>query len=196
MSQPRLAVVICSTRPGRSGLPIGEWFADAAREHGGFEVDLVDLAEVDLPFLDEPKHPRLREYTHQHTWDWSKRVLSADALVLVTAEYNYGYPAPIKNAIDCLSREWAYLPVGFVSYGGIAAGTRAVQQFKQVVTTLRMTPVFENVNIAFHARHIEDGVFTAPDGTAEAAKAMLDEMVRNEQSLRGLRAEARAGMED
>jgi NAD(P)H-dependent FMN reductase len=105
----------------------------------------------------------------------------------VTPEYNYGYPASVKNAIDYLSQEWAYAPVGFVSYGGIAAGTRAVQQLKQVVTTVRMTPVFESVNIAHHTQHLVDGVFEPGDTTVAAASVMLDELRRVEEALRGLR---------
>ncbi|WP_235737568.1 NADPH-dependent FMN reductase [Nocardioides alcanivorans] len=162
MALPVLTVVIASTRPGRAGLPIGTWFADLVKEREDYELQLVDLAELDLPFLAEPHHPRLRQYTLDSTWAWSKQVLAGDAVVVVTPEYNYGYPATVKNAIDTLSQEWAHLPVGFVSYGGIAAGTRAVQQLKQVVTTLKMVPVFGSVNIAFHAQHIAEGVFTSP----------------------------------
>lgn len=184
---PLLTIVIGSTRPGRAGLPIGRWFTEVARAHGGFEVEVADLAEIDLPFLREPHHPRLRRYELESTKAWSARVQRSDAFVLVTPEYNYGYTAPVKNAIDTISGEWAYAPVGFVSYGGLAAGTRAVQQLKQVVTTLRMVPVFESVNIAFHAQHIEDGVFTAPEGTTEAANAMLDELVRVESAMHDLR---------
>jgi NAD(P)H-dependent FMN reductase len=113
-------------------LPIGQWVRDRAVAHGGFEVELVDLAEINLPFLDEPGHPRLGQYTKPHTKDWSARVDAADAFVFVTPEYNYGMPGSLKNAIDYLHREWAYKPVGFVSYGGIAAGTRAVQMTKLV----------------------------------------------------------------
>lgn len=188
---PLLTVIIGSTRPGRAGLPIGRWFAEVADAHHGFEVEVADLAEVDLPMLCEPHHPRLRRYELDSTRAWSARVSRSDAFVIVTPEYNYGYPAPVKNALDHVSGEWAYAPVGFVSYGGIAAGTRAVQQLKQVVTTLRMVPVFESVNIAFHAQHIDDGVFTAPTGTSEAATAMLDELLRVEGALHDLRDGAR-----
>lgn len=191
---PTLSVVTCSTRPGRAGLPIAEWFASVAKTHGGFDVREVDLAKVDLPLLDEPHHPRLRQYVNQLTWDWSATVLESDAFVLVTPEYNYGYPATIKNALDHLSQEWAYAPVGFVSYGGISAGTRAVQQLKQVVTTLRMVPVFESVNIAFHTQFLTDGEFNPAAGTSEAANAMLTELARVEAGLRPLRAEARTAL--
>jgi NAD(P)H-dependent FMN reductase len=186
---PRLLIVIGSTRPGRSGLPIAEWFAGRARGDGRFDVDVADLAEHDLPLLDEPHHPRLGRYTRQHTRDWSAPVEAADAVVLVTPEYNHGYPAALKNALDYLHREWNHKPVGFVSYGGVAAGTRAVQQLKPVVGALKMVAIMEAVNIPFHAQRIgDDGRFTADEILGQAADAMLDELVRVEAALRPLRA--------
>jgi NAD(P)H-dependent FMN reductase len=184
---PNLTVIIASTRPGRAGLPIAEWFTARAREHGGFDVGVSDLDELALPMLNEPKHPRLREYTKEHTAEWSATVGASDAFVLVTAEYNHGYPAPLKNALDYLYHEWQYKPVGFVSYGGVAAGTRAVQQLKQVITALRMTPIVEAVNIPFHTQFISDGTFNANEVMDTAADAMLDEMLRTEAALRTLR---------
>jgi NAD(P)H-dependent FMN reductase len=185
---PNLTIIVGSTRPGRAGAPIAQWFAARAKDHGGFDVNVVDLAELGLPLLDEPNHPRLRTYTQQHTRDWSAIVDAADAVVFVTPEYNYGYPASVKNAIDYLHQEWQHKPVGFVSYGGVAAGTRAVQQLKQVVTTLRMLPIFESVNIPFHSKLVDsDGAFHPSEGLDQAAGAMLDELLRTEAALRPLR---------
>jgi NAD(P)H-dependent FMN reductase len=185
---PDLTIIIGSTRPGRAGLPIATWFADRARSHGGFDITVVDLAALDLPLLDEPNHPRLRQYMHQHTKDWSATVDASDAFVIVTPEYNHGYPAALKNAIDYLQQEWCDKPVGFVSYGGVSAGTRAVQQLKEVVTTLKMLPVFEAVSIPFHPQFIgEDGRVQANDIMEQAADAMLDELVRVDGALRPLR---------
>jgi NAD(P)H-dependent FMN reductase len=185
---PVLTIIIGSTRPGRAGLPIATWFADRARSHGGFDIDVVDLAELDLPLLNEPHHPRLRQYLHQHTKDWSATVDAGDAFVIVTPEYNHGYPAALKNAIDYLQQEWRDKPVGFVSYGGVSAGTRAVQQLKEIVTTLKMLPVFEAVSIPFHPQFIgEDGRVHANEIMEQAADAMLDELVRVDGALRPLR---------
>ena len=184
----RLSIIIGSTRPGRAGLPIADWFADRARTHGGFEIDVVDLAELNLPMLDEPNHPRLRQYTHQHTKDWSARVSGSDAFVIVTPEYNHGYSPAVKNAIDYLHHEWHYKPVGFVSYGGVAAGTRAMQQLKQVVTALRMLPLTDAVNIPFHTQFLDDdGRVQANEVMEQAADVMLDELVRVAAALRPLR---------
>jgi NAD(P)H-dependent FMN reductase len=184
---PTLTVVIASTRPGRVGLPVAQWFTTLARAHGSFDVGVADLAEVNLPMLDEPNHPRLRQYTKAHTLRWSATVEASDAFVFVTPEYNYGYPASLKNAIDFLHEEWLYKPVGFVSYGGISAGTRSVQQMKQVVTTLNMMPVNEAVAIPFVSQFIDDGVLQPNEVMVQAAGAMLDSLARFEEALRPLR---------
>jgi NAD(P)H-dependent FMN reductase len=190
-SMPRLQIIIASTRPGRVGLPVAEWFRDRAVKHGGFEVEVVDLAEVKLPMMDEPHHPRLRRYTHQHTKDWSATIDRADAYVFVMPEYNYGFTAPLKNAIDYLHQEWQYKPAGLVSYGGVAAGARAAQMIKQVVTTLKMTPVFEAVSIPFVNQLLDEDRRLVPnDVMTGSAKAMLDELVRVTEALRPLRAPA------
>jgi NAD(P)H-dependent FMN reductase len=186
---PRLQIIIASTRPGRVGLPVGRWFEAEALAHGAFEVDVVDLADLALPMMNEPDHPRLRRYTQEHTKEWSVRVDRADAFVFVMPEYNYGFTAPLKNAIDYLHHEWRYKPVGFVSYGGVAAGTRAVQMIKQVVTALKMTPLFEAVSIPFVAQFIDDeGELQPNDVMLKAAPAMLDELARVSDALRPLRA--------
>lgn len=96
MPKPTLQIVIASTRPGRVGLPVAEWFRDIAERDGRFVVEIVDLAQVNLPFMDEPNHPRLRQYLHRHTKDWSATVDRADAFVFVMPEYNYGFNAPLK----------------------------------------------------------------------------------------------------
>jgi NAD(P)H-dependent FMN reductase len=193
-SQPVLQILVTSTRPGRVGLPVARWFEQRARADGRFAVELVDLAEVNLPFLDEPNHPRLRRYTKPHTLAWSATVERADAFVFVLCEYNYGFNAVIKNALDFLHQEWQHKPLGFVSYGGVAAGTRAVQLIKPVVSALRLVPVGEAVHIPFVAAAIsEAGRFEPPAGLDEAADAMLAELVEAEMALRPRRAAVRAG---
>lgn len=124
----RVMVIVASTRPGRLGPAIAAWFlaASAAQEVAG-SIDVADLAEIGLPLLDEPEHPSSGVYVHEHTRQWSARVAAADAFVVVTPEYNYGMPATLKNALDFLSAEWKWKPVGFVSYGNTSAGTRSVQ---------------------------------------------------------------------
>lgn len=181
-------MIIGSTRPGRAGLPIAEWFLDRARAHGSFEIAVADLAELGLPLLDEPNHPRLHRYTNAHTRAWSAQVEATDVVVMVTPEYNSGYPAALKNAIDYLYDEWRDKAVGFVSYGGVSAGTRAVQQLKQVVTTLRMVPAVDAVYLPFHTRLVDaQGRLEANEVMDKAADAMLDELARLDAALRPLR---------
>lgn len=178
MSKPVLLIILGSTRPGRAGQAVTEWFTEQARAHGGFEVDVADLAELDLPLFDEPHHPMTGNYVHEHTRAWSARVARANAFVLVTPEYNHGYPAALKNALDYLNREWRYKAVGFVSYGGVSAGSRAVQQLKQVVTALRMVPVVDAVAVPFIAQRLDESrTFRRDEITDSAAKQMLDELL-------------------
>jgi NAD(P)H-dependent FMN reductase len=187
MAYPRLLVVIASTRPGRAGRAIGDWFSSVARDHGGFDVEVADLAELNLPFHDEPTHPRLGAYEHDHTKRWSAQVAAADAVVFVMPEYNYSFGAPLKNAFDYLHNEWKYKPVGFVSYGGVSGGLRAVQQFKQVVTTLTMLPVPVQVALTNFGEHLREGVFAPDEGAEGAAKTMLDELAHVAPALAALR---------
>jgi NAD(P)H-dependent FMN reductase len=115
---------------------------------------------------------------------------NSDAFLFVMPEYNYGLNAAIKNAIDYLHHEWSYKPVGFVSYGGVAAGTRAVQMLKQVVTTLKMTPLTEAVSIPFVTQFVdEDGRVQANEVMETSARAMLDEVLGVESVLHPLRTE-------
>jgi NAD(P)H-dependent FMN reductase len=186
---PTLTIVIGSTRPGRAGLPIAQWFTARARDHDAFdEVVVADLAEIALPLLDEPNHPRLQQYSHRHTKAWSAVVEASDAFVFVTPEYNHGYPAALKNAIDFLNAEWQYKPVGFVSYGGVAAGTRAVAQLKPVAAAVKLLPIVETVAIPFHTQFIDDdGRVVANEVMEQAADAMLEELARVEAAARPLR---------
>jgi NAD(P)H-dependent FMN reductase len=186
---PRLHVVTCSTRPTRVGPSVAAWFLDVARAHAGFDVVSIDLAEVGLPMYDEPEHPAKRDYRHDHTRRWSESVAAADAFVFVTPEYNFGPPPPLVNALDYVYHEWHYKPAGFVSYGGISGGLRAVQMEKQLLTALKMMPIPEQVTIPFVAKQIGEGrTFAANDAQARAATTMLDELLRWTQALQPMRA--------
>jgi NAD(P)H-dependent FMN reductase len=188
---PTLQIIVASTRPGRAGLPIAQWVHERAVEHGAFQVELVDLAEVNLPFLDEPKHPRLGQYLHQHSKDWSAKVAAGDAFVFVMPEYNHSFNAPLKNAIDFLYAEWQHKPVAFVSYGGVAAGTRAVQAIKPALAALKMTPAVESVPIPLFGQYIDaDGVFNGTDALNQATVGMFNELKRLDGILRPTRQSA------
>ncbi|MET3803751.1 NAD(P)H-dependent FMN reductase [Nakamurella sp. UYEF19] len=183
-----LKVLIASTRPGRIGLPIGTWVTRAAIEHGGFDtVEILDLAEINLPFLDEPNHPRARKYIHAHTIAWSEAVDSADAFVFVTPEYNFSMTAPLKNALDCLAAEWSYKPLGIVSYGGLTGGARAAHDIRQVAPVLKMFPIPEGVALPMVFPQIVDGEFVPTDGNIQAANLMFGELAKVEAALAPLR---------
>jgi NAD(P)H-dependent FMN reductase len=180
-------VIIASTRPGRLGPSVADWFIDSTRDRAKdlrITIDVADLAEIGLPLLDEPEHPSTGDYVHQHTRDWSERVAAADGFVVVTPEYNYGMPASLKNALDYLYAEWAWKPVGFVSYGNTSAGTRAVQMAKQVVTTLRMVPI--GATVALRLNEHTDGDVIRP-GRENLAVDVLSELTRVADALRPLR---------
>ncbi len=185
-----LQVIVASTRPSRQGPLVGAWFLECARAHGNLNVELVDLAEVNLPLFDESAHPRLARYEREHTKAWSAIVDRADAFVFVTPEYDHGTPVSLVNALQFLVNEWAYKPVGYVSYGGVSGGTRGVEMTNQFVAALRMVPMVETVAIPFFAQYIdrETGAFDPGETQAKAAAAMLDELVKWAGALKPLRS--------
>ncbi len=194
MSNPTLQIIIASTRPGRVGPSVAAWIYERAVAHGGFDVELIDLAEINLPMFDEPKHPRFGEYVHQHTRDWSALIARGDAYILVMPEYNYGFNAALKNALDYLNREWAGKVVGFASYGGVAAGTRAVQMLKPVLGALRLVAVNDAVHIPFVAQFLDAERKLQPNDIMEkSATVMLDELLAWSTALEPIRARAAAG---
>jgi NAD(P)H-dependent FMN reductase len=179
LAMTHVKMILASTRPSRKGPAVANWACELAAKRSDWQLKLLDLAAINLPFLDEPEHPRLRKYQHEHTKAWSKEIDEADAFIFVTPEYNFGYPATLKNALDFLFHEWSCKPVAFVSYGGVAGGTRSVQQLKQVVTALKMMPMVESVNIPFFEKQIdEQGRFNAAEGLVKAANTMYDELQR------------------
>ncbi|NTI78470.1 NADPH-dependent FMN reductase [Rhizobium rhizogenes] len=169
-----LLIVACSTRPTRIGYPLVTWAAERAKLDGRFTVEIADLRELALPNFDEPHHPRSRRYEHEHTKRWSRIVERADGIVFVTPEYNHGYPGALKNAIDFLHEEWKFKPAAFISYGGVAAGTRAVQMIKPVLDCLRMISVYDGVNIAYAMEALANDRFASTGVHEEAATSMFN----------------------
>jgi NAD(P)H-dependent FMN reductase len=183
-----LKIVIASTRPGRLGAPIGQWLAEQARRQGAFDrVELLDLAEIDLPMFDEPHHPRTGTYVHPHTKAWSAAVDEADALVFVSPEYNGFPPATLINAVDYLHAEWTGTPLGVLTYGAGGGGARARQQLELLGGYLKMPVAEANFGLANVFGQVADGVFTPAPGNDEAAAALVDELAAlvNAQELVG-----------
>lgn len=184
----KLAVLTVSTRPGRKGPAIAQWFHDYAKSHGGFESQLVDLAEINLPMFNEPNHPRLRQYEHAYTKVWSAIVDAADAFVFVTPEYNYSTPPSLVNALDYLVHEWQYKPAGLVSYGGISGGLRATQMTRLILSGFKMVPVVESVTIPFYTKHFnEAGEFVTDEHFNKSATDTLNELQKWATALKPMR---------
>ena len=183
-----LQTIIVSTRPGRVGPAIGAWFHERATQHGKFAAKLIDLADFNLPIYDEPHHPRLRNYEKEHTKRWSQSVASADAYVFVTPEFNYCPPPSFVNALNYLYQEWNYKPCGFVSYGGVSGGLRAVQLEKQLVTTLKMMPMVEGVMAPMVAQLLDENrAFRSNELIDKSATQMLDELFKWAEALKPMR---------
>jgi NAD(P)H-dependent FMN reductase len=147
-----------------------------AEKTGNFEVDFADLAEIALPMMDEPNHPVMRQYTKQHTLDWSARVDAAEAFIFVTPEYNYSFSPALKNALDYLNKEWWRKPLGFVSYGGVSSGTRGVAALMSVTSALGLVRVGANVELAFGGKQVVDGVFQPQEREIGILTKELDEI--------------------
>ncbi|GAA0930121.1 NAD(P)H-dependent oxidoreductase [Nonomuraea longicatena] len=181
----RVAIIIGSIREGRFGPTVARWFASQADRRGDLDVDIIDLAQTWLPDVltddggDPP--PPVR--------DLAPWLSAADAFVVVTPEYNHSFPASLKNAIDWYGDVWKTKPVGFVSYGGMAAGLRAVEALKPVFTELHAVSVRESVGFRNHPEQFdESGRPTDPESCNAAAANLLDQLVWWALALREARA--------
>lgn len=183
-----LKVITSTVRPGRKGIIIAKWITAVAQQGGNFNVELLDLAEINLPMMNEPHHPVMRKYEHDYTKAWSAKIDEADAFIFVTAEYDYNYPAPLRNAIEYLFHEWNYKPAGIMSYGGVSAGTRASNSLKNDLMTMRVVTLAEAVNLPFFSQFISDEEEFVPNETAaKAAENMLKELVRWSKGMKAIK---------
>ena len=153
----KVLIILGSIRPGRAGQAVADWVADAADGRDGqVDYEVVDLKEVNLPFMDEPVPPAMGQpYLREHTREWSARIDRADGFVFVTPEYNHGYSPVLKNALDYLAREWKDKPAAFVGYGAGGA-THAIRQLREVTGHLGMQALEDQVGIS--------GIWEAFDG--------------------------------
>ncbi|MCR8560075.1 NAD(P)H-dependent oxidoreductase [Mucilaginibacter sp. BJC16-A38] len=182
----KLKVISSTVRPGRKGPIVAEWITAFAKQHGEFEVEFLDLGEIDLPLMNEAVHPIMRQYEHEHTKQWSAKIEEADAFIFVTAEYDYSYPASLKNALEYLVHEWAYKPVGIVSYSaGLFAGVRAVMNLKSDLLSLKAISLHEMVNIPALQQFVnEENQFVADERLTTAAGVMLKQLFRWTKGLK------------
>ena len=153
----RVQLIVGSTRPHRVGGQIGKWVLANLPKSPGIDYELVDLAEVNLPLLDEPVMPSLNQYHHEHTKVWSRKISEASGYIFLTPEYNAGYPASLKNAIDYLYHEWAAKPVLIISYG-VRGGGSSSAQLRQVAERLKMKPTETSPALV-----VRPGIMMIPD---------------------------------
>ncbi|MES9524317.1 NADPH-dependent FMN reductase [Streptomyces capoamus] len=187
----RIAVVLGSVREGRRGPAVAHWFlSTAAALDPALEFDVVDLAEVDLPLVLPGWGGTPSPETVATLRDVSPRLAAADAFVVVTPEYNHSFPAALKNLIDWHSREWQAKPVGFVSYGGLGGGLRAVEQLRLVFAELHAVTVRDSVSLHGPWSGLgADGVPLDADVCAGAAKGMLGQLAWWARALRTARTD-------
>jgi NAD(P)H-dependent FMN reductase len=188
----RLAVIVGSVREGRFGPVVSEWFAQEAREYGAFQVDVIDLAEAEhvLPVAFPDFGAPMPGDVDRVRRALAGRLAAADAFVVITPEYNHSFPAPLKNTIDWFKAEWQAKPVGFVSYGGMGGGLRAVEQLRQVFPELHAVTVRDA--LSFHSawdRFDAEGRPHDAEGCAAAAKGMLGQLEWWGTALRQAREE-------
>ncbi len=181
-------LIIASTRPGRKGPAVAAWIQELAKEHPELDVEVLDLATINLPFLDEANHPRLQQYEKQHTKDWSAKIAPAEAFIFVMPEYNFGFNAPLKNAIDFLYREWQNKPVALVSYGGVAAGLRAAQMIRPVLAAVSLVAIPEAVSVPQFTQFINaEGKFVPNEMLTKSAHGVMKGLVKWGEVMKGLR---------
>ncbi|MGP3921772.1 NADPH-dependent FMN reductase [Streptomyces sp. 8N616] len=180
-SEPlNLAVIIGSVRQGRFGPVVANWFVERAEQHGQFTVDLIDLADTPLPVELPPVPPVLQPKMDRpaEMADLTRRIEAADAIVVVTPDYNRSFPASLKAAIDWHFTEWQAKPIGFVGYSGASGGLLAIEQLRQVFGELHAHTVRDYVSFPrFFELFGPDGTLREPEGPNGAAKVLLDQLL-------------------
>lgn len=184
----KIGIILGSTRPGRNGEAVARWVLENASRRNDAEFELVDLADHNLPLLDEPYPPSLGQYTQPHTKAWSEKIASFDGFIIVTPEYNRSVPGALKNAIDYLYAEWNHKAVGFVAYGS-TGGTRAVEHLRLIAGELHMADVRSQVALSLFTDFENFSVFKPIEAQLDALTATIDQVVAWSDALAQLRTE-------
>jgi NAD(P)H-dependent FMN reductase len=182
----RIAVILGSTRPNRNGEAVAKWFYQLATQRQDAQFEFIDLAEVGLPMLDEPVPPAMGQYSKDHTKRWAEKIDGFDGFVFVTAEYNHGIPAALKNALDYLYREWNNKAAGFVSYGS-ALGVRAVEQLRLVMGELQIADVRNQVMLSLFTDFENMSEFKPAAHQEKSVTNMLDQLIPWSEALKSVR---------
>jgi NAD(P)H-dependent FMN reductase len=182
----KLVIIWGSSRTGRKGGVVADWVKQKAGADGRFEVDFIDLRELNLPFFDEPISPfsmnSLDDYTHAEGRAWAERIAGSDGFIIVTPEYNHGPPGVLKNTLDWVGPPWKDKPVGLISYGGISGGTRAVEMLRSITIELGLINVAKAIHLPFFVKAFESGEQPS-ESTNENLKKMFDQIVRLRTAL-------------
>ncbi|SHN34088.1 NADPH-dependent FMN reductase [Cryptosporangium aurantiacum] len=176
----KLVIIVGSVRDGRFGPLVAQWFTQQAAAHGAFELDVVDTAEAQLPWVLPPSHDALTDVAARSAeqQELAGRLAAADAFVVVTPEYNHSFPAALKHLVDWHFTEWQAKPIGFVSYGGLGGGLRAIEHLRLVFAELHAATVRDTVSFDRHWERFDaDGSLLDADGPNAAAKVLLDQLV-------------------
>jgi NAD(P)H-dependent FMN reductase len=180
MDKLKVKIILGSTRQGRFSDKVGVWLLGEAKERSDMEAEVLDLRDYPMPFFDEAETPsyKSKPYSDPAVVKWTAKIAEADAYVIVAPEYNHGYTAVLKNALDYVYQEWNSKPVGFTAYGSVLGG-RVVEQLREVAVELQMAPIRNAVHMPYELSQAlakgtsADEVF-AP--FAERAKAMFDQL--------------------
>lgn len=187
----KIFVIIASVRQNRIGDKFAQWIFDLAKQRKEIDVELIDLKDYPLPNYAEKVPPKMIQgnYTSSVAKDWVKKVGEADGYIIVTPEYNHGYPSSLKNALDYPYFEWNKKPVGFISYGGFVGGSRAVEQLRLVAIELQMAPIREGIHF-IHGYNLydENGKLTDPSYDKHVG-AFLDQLIWWTKALKQAREE-------
>ena len=186
MSSLKIAIVTGSTRPGRNNIAVAEWVHGLAKARTDAEYELVDIADFDLPLLDEPNPPASGKYTHAHTKKWAAAIEPFDGFVFVTPEYNHSTSAALKNAIDFLNKEWANKAASFVSYGS-AGGVRAVEHLRLVMAELKVATVRAQVQLSLFTDFEDFSKFKPRDMHEDNVSTMFDQLTSWSAALKTVR---------
>lgn len=187
----RVAIITGSTRPGRNNIAVARWVHDIAKQRKDAVFEIVDIADYELPLLDEPVPPSLGQYQHAHTKAWASKIDSFDAYVFVTPEYNHSMSGALKNAIDYLYREWNNKAAGFVSYGS-AGGVRAVEHLRLIMGELLVADVRAQVMLSLFTDFENFSKFKPDPRHVAEANTMLDQVVAWGAALKRLRSKSEA----
>jgi NAD(P)H-dependent FMN reductase len=187
-----IGIIVGSTRPGRNGAAVAQWVHQRAAARNDARFELLDLAEFDLPHLDEPMPAAFStDYAQPHTRRWAEAVAACDGFILVTPEYNHGTTGVLKNALDFLFHEWNNKAVGFVSYGA-QGGTRAVEHLRLVAAELKLADVRSQVALSLFNDFEQPRNFSPGEHHHPIFERMLDELISWADALRSLRQPAAA----